>query len=94
MANPAFGSFLPYIGDFLIGLLPLVVLFGAIKASIPFRWYALLWYVGVAVGILLLVNENIPSLLANWTGHTTAQAIGFVVGAIWWIRPRRRSFPA
>jgi len=81
-------SVVPYARDFLLGLFPLVVFYEALKASSPFRWRALIWYVGVIASVYVVVNANIPAFLASWTIHTTLLAIGYVVGVYWWIRPR------
>ena len=74
MGNFTFAyALVPYVLDILVGLLPLVAIYEAIKASSPFRWYAVLWYLGVIVGGFLVVDANIPALLGSWTVHTDSR---------------------
>lgn len=86
-------AFLPYVGDFLLGLLPIAFLYYALKATFPFRWYALPLYLGVVIGASMVVYADIPALQAPWTSHTTLKALGFLVGALWWVRPRPKQLP-
>lgn len=83
-------SVAPYARDFLLGLLPLVAFYEALKASSPFRGRALIWYIVAIASVYLVVNANIPALLASWSVHTTLFAIGYVVGVYWWVRPREK----
>lgn len=83
-------SLIPYVRDVLIGLLPLVCLSEALRATFPFRERALLWYVGLIGAGLMVVNGGVPAFDSPWTAHTPLTAIGYFVGVCWWLRPRRR----
>lgn len=77
-----------FIGDVLLGLLPVLFLYYALKATFPFRWYAVLWYLGVVAGAFMVVYGDVPALQSAWTNHSTLKALGYLAGAIWWVRPR------
>ena len=83
-------SLIPYVRDVLIGLLPLVCLSEALRATFPFRERALLWYVGLIGAGLMVVSGGVPAVVSPWTAHTPLTAIGYFLGVYWSFRPRRR----
>ena len=83
-------SLVPYVRDVLIGLLPLVCLCEALRASFPFRAHALLWYIGLVGAVLLVIYGGVPAFVSPWTVHSPLTVIGYLVGMYWCFRPRRR----